>query len=857
MLFAACASAAVAAEWSPLGADWRSATHCAADVETCDCPGCRAYRARLDRPPFATDDVNWRPVFDDPMQALCDCPGCRAYRERLDQSAFATDYVESGSAFGSVVLAQAAPDAVQPLDVGQTPGAMQSSPTANSISGGDIDVQTIGYLIGMPDFGQVTNANSETVQAAQASPGGSVIPAQLASLIAAPEPGTIMRDVGSSNTITLQRRNTVSYDPHVRGFRYGQVLSRVGGVWSPVRQDLDSPISKLDPSLIEDIAIIPGPYASRYGPGFAFIDIETAATPRYQGGSESHATIGETFHANRGRQHGRATVYGGGSDWGFIGHYGSRTGSDYRSGNNTLIPSSYDNQSFLGQLGFDVTSHSKIEFRYDRLDQNDTEYALQFFDINYLGNDSTSIRYTDVDPGGPFSQVLFDAWYNRTRYNGNDKNPSKAPVVDRVRSALTEGIPGAQYADVLFVGNTSGDRMLTGGRLMGTLGDVSDVHNRIGADYRFEDQEIRENFWIQDDTPPPPSDVTTFSTNLPKSWMNDVGVFDELVLPVSSYWTTTLGVRADIVDSDARASDIRMGGNIEGRDVSQHEALYAFYLINDVALTTNWSSRFGFGHGQRPPTLVERYADGIFLGIIQSGFSRVIGDPNLAKERLWQIDWGLSCEYDQFRGRGTLYNSWVLDFATYKGNVINSPDGARLLYSTNTDLATMAGFELYGEGDLSEYVTLFSAMNYVQGTDQQIDAPLWGVAPLAGLAGVRIHDANKGQTWGAELGLRMVDRQNRAGLIRNVFDPTVLVPIEQPTAGFSTVNLRSYYNYTRNVSFVMGIENLLDKNYLEHLDLRLSQQLAPVGNTQGIPNLPAVAALSPGFTFYTGVEINH
>jgi iron complex outermembrane receptor protein len=285
--------------------------------------------------------------------------------------------------------------------------------------------------------------------------------------------------------------------------------------------------------------------------------------------------------------------------------------------------------------------------------------------------------------------------------------------------------------------------------------------------------------------------------------------------------------------------------------LSQSDTLYGFYLINDVGLTSNWSTRLGFGHAQRPPTLIERYSDGVFLGIIQSGFSRVIGDPNLDKERLWQIDWSVIADYENFRGRGTLYNSWVIDFSTYSGNLISSPTDARLLRSTNTPLATLAGFELYGEGDVSDYVTLFSAMHYVQGTDQSIDAALWGIPPLDARAGLRLHDGDRGRTWGLELGARMVDRQDRIGVIRNAFDPSVLIPIETQTAGFTTIDLRSYYNYTDNISFIGGIENLFDKNYLEHLDLRFPAQPSTIGT------LPAIAALSPGFTVFSGVEVNY
>ena len=62
-------------------------------------------------------------------------------------------------------------------------------------------------------------------------------------------------------------------------FAMGKFSRCANGIWSPVRQDLDSMISKVDPSLIEDVTVIPGPYGLRFGPAFSFIDVQTLPTP--------------------------------------------------------------------------------------------------------------------------------------------------------------------------------------------------------------------------------------------------------------------------------------------------------------------------------------------------------------------------------------------------------------------------------------------------------------------------------------------------------------------------------------------------------------------------------------------------
>jgi outer membrane receptor protein involved in Fe transport len=69
-------------------------------------------------------------------------------------------------------------------------------------------------------------------------------------------------------------------------------------------------------------------------------------------------------------------------------------------------------------------------------------------------------------------------------------------------------------------------------------------------------------------------------------------------------------------------------------------------------------------------------------------------------------------------------------------------------------------------------------------------------------------------------------------------------PLEYPTSGFTTAYVRGYITPTPNLHIIGGIDNLFDRSYVEHLNLRL----APQG-----PNV-ATPVLSPGITPYLAVE---
>ncbi len=254
------------------------------------------------------------------------------------------------------------------------------------------------------------------------------------------------------------------------------------------------------------------------------------------------------------------------------------------------------------------------------------------------------------------------------------------------------------------------------------------------------------------------------------------------------------------------------------------------------------------GHAQRVPTLIERYADGLFLAIIQSGFSRVIGNPDLAKERSWQVDATLEGEMLGCRTRASAFHSWVLDYVTFMGNVIDDPSGTRLLRTINTDLATLTGCELYADRRLSQQVTVYGSVQYLDGRDRVIHAPLNGISPFEGSAGIRLFDESGGNDWGLDFGSRIVNDQHRLGALRigttSVID---VIPLELPTPGFAVFHLRGYWNITPDLRVMAGIDNLLDRGYLEHLDLRLPNQ-GPYTNT---------AVLEPGITPYVNIEWTH
>lgn len=741
------------------------------------------------------------------------------------------------------------PGATQPLDL----GSQQPLDFGNAFTDG-------------PSFGN-TAALDSLIQSLTPAPGVEGIGQAEAQTSVVTDLGSLLQESENIQTVGAQRRSQVAFDPRVRAYKYGQIYAQAEGQYFlPVRLDLDSMLNKIDPSLINSVTITPGPYGVTMGPGFAFIDIDLIDTPRYCDCPQQHGRAAVDFRGNGGQTAERITALGGGSDYGYILHYGYRKGSNYVAGNGLSIPSSYQSQNVLFQFGFDWNANTKTEIRYNHLNMGDTEYALQFFDISSLKTNALNVITTTTDPcdGSVWTNQL---WSNATDFRGNNGEDGKENVRARIAGSINQNFidnpmfgvnPGFTEANINA--NVAGDLGSHGFRSTKTWGDSSSEQLSIGVDMRYVAQSTQENFLIVDPDPTPmggflDEDQEMFQTNQPRSVMIDPGIFAQASAPWTSFLRVTIGTRLDWVHT-YRAENFPFFNQGVLADFSneQNDHLAAAFLAADIDLSCNWKARLGAGYAERVPNLVDRYSDGIYISMIQSGFSRVVGRPSLDKEQVMQIDASIRGDYEYGSLRLSAFHSWIHDYNTYAAFAVDPLTGARFLAAQNTNMATLKGFEGYTDYEATENLILFATLQYVEGTDETISQPLPGIYPLESRLGLRIIDDCQGETWGIEWGWRIVDAQNRVGTLRNnLFDLPFYQAVETPTGGFATSYIRSYYNYSKNLHFIAGIDNLFDRNYVEHLDNRLGAS----PNPGGVPGTFApIAAFAPGFTAYGGVELN-
>ncbi|MEM7455566.1 MAG: TonB-dependent receptor [Planctomycetota bacterium] len=652
--------------------------------------------------------------------------------------------------------------------------------------------------------------------------------------------GDLLNQSRSSHGVSIQQRTPVTNETRVRGQRVGQVLAS-GSYWAPARMDLDTMMNKIDSRLIENAILVKGPYAARYGPGFRFVDLEFIQTPRYQNGGELHGLTGASFGSNGEHWSGRQSVWGGGFDYGFHVSYGHRTGNDYETGNGTTLPTSFKSRDLFIAWGRDLSPHESVEINALRLDQTDLEFPGLVFDLDFLITDGYEWKYRNTAPmvGDLFTT---EVWYNRTRFEGDTLRPGKNLQIPTLVTDLES--PGGNAGFAI----TDGDALSGGYRMQTTYfgcncyGGEREIS--LGTDLIFLNQELN------DIEPLAPANDNNFP--IPRSHSVDVGVYAEKIDRISPCLTVTSGARIDGVFTDAEdvvAGVPQLISDLKDSDLDQEFLLGAAYMTGEYRLTPCWTVDLGAGASLRPPTLTELYAENSFIGSLQRGLTFLEGDPQLDSEKLLQVDFGTRYESNGTRFGAFGHFAWIHDYVTYDlvapaGAIDGFPQGAAFV---NTDMATLSGFETYGQRDLSRMLTVFGSLNFVEGRDHSRNSssrlyagggrlrsdvnidqePLPGIAPLESRLGFLIQDPCVERRWGIEFAARIVDNQDRIA--------TSLEEVATP--GFTTFDIRTYRRWNQFL-LTAGVENLGDKFYREHVDYR-----------------SGLGVFRPGVNYYVGSQL--
>jgi len=250
-------------------------------------------------------------------------------------------------------------------------------------------------------------------------------------------------------------------------------------------------------------------------------------------------------------------------------------------------------------------------------------------------------------------------------------------------------------------------------------------------------------------------------------------------------------------------------------DLSQSEtnadwfARLSFDSENDVV----WY--VGAARKSRSPSYQERY---LWLPLEATGGladgKTYVGDPRLDPEVAHELELGFDYDGDGFYFYPRLFYKEVSDyiqgmpassmlvnnFAQLMANMgMGSPDP---LQFSNVD-ATFYGFDMESAFAINDRLTFRAIASMVRGERDDINDDLYRIAPDNIILAL---DYAFGDWVGSIESIHYADQ-----------DQVSNTNLEQATDGYSLLNLTGRVNVTSGLEIVIGVENVLDEDYLDHL----------------------------------------
>ena len=326
-----------------------------------------------------------------------------------------------------------------------------------------------------------------------------------------------------------------------------------------------------------------------------------------------------------------------------------------------------------------------------------------------------------------------------------------------------------------------------------------------------------------------------FLDNLNGSERDVIGVFVERSLSVTNAIGLDAGARFNRVSMDTgevganlNPMNMMMGmpvmmNNLAGSLANQFNASQRAQTDNNVDWFTRLSIEsdndltwyVGAARKTRSASYQERYlwsplesAGGLADG------KTYIGKVDLAPEVAHEIEFGFDLEGDRFSIYPRVFYKDVSDFIQGTPSTNATANQLALLMSNmgmgapdplqfnNTD-ATFYGFDMEASYELTDQFTLRSIVNIVRGKRDDINDDLYRVSP----DNIILALDYKANNWLASLESVTYASQDRVAVTN----------LEQTTDGYSIVNISARVDLPIGAELRLGVENLLDEEYLDHL----------------------------------------
>ena len=602
--------------------------------------------------------------------------------------------------------------------------------------------------------------------------------------------GELLRAIDGVDAV---RRGPLGLDPVVRGLRETEVGTYLDGTRmfpaGPAR--MDSPLTHLDPSAVRSMEVVKGPYALTWGAGnLSAIRIETQPLPEVE--TSPRGSLAAGYDSNLQASETTGKVFGRAGNVSYFVHGAWREGDDYKSGDGSVVPGTFDSWDIRGKLGFDVGDGSDLVLSAGYQEQGPIDYPGRLLTADSFESLNLAATYSLSRTTGTLRGFELQAYYNDVDHGmNNEGKPTSMPMEGRM----------PPFALDITVASTIN---VMGGRLATDLQLSEAVTAEIGGDVYRTNRDATRRIRRKG------MEMVMFEDMMwPDATITDGGAFGRLSW--SERATRLAGtLRFDVVSASApTASDFFLQHLPAGVDLKSSEANLSAAATASFDLEENWTLAFGLGTVVRTADASERYSDRIPASKAQMP-AEFMGNPDLEPERSTQGDLWLDGRFEDFALHVGAFARKISDYITIEGTSLPKrlPLSPQTVFRYVNGDASFYGLDASLTAALSELFTLDLRSSYLHGQDNLLNEPVIGVAPMRGSLGLRFEEA--------------LGRFYLEGVINGVSEQTRVSTSrgELPTDGYWTGDIRAGFGLANGVTLRGGILNVWDQQYHNHLNAK-------------------------------------
>ncbi|KWO83834.1 TonB-dependent receptor [Burkholderia ubonensis] len=552
---------------------------------------------------------------------------------------------------------------------------------------------------------------------------------------------------------------------------------------------MDAPTSYIAPESYDKLTVVKGPQTVLYGPGASAGTVLFERTTRRfdkPGMRFDGSLVGGSF----GRNDQNIDVTAGTPDV-----YGRVTANhahsdDYKDGNGRTVPSQWDKWNADAALGWTPDDHTRVELTAGGGDGY-ARYAGRGMDGAHFRRETFGLSFDKQHIGDVLDRVEARVYYNEAdhvmdNYTLRQPDPTSSMPM-RMASEVRRRTLGARAAATFRFGD---DFKLVAG--------VDAQSNRLDSRSAMGQQNYADKPWNAQTT------------------MWNAGAFGELTWYASDASRVIGGARVDYASArDKRPTTGGMMGKPNPTfDDDRSRVLPSGFIRYErdlTALPVTWYA--GIGHAERFPDYWELFSAKRGPAGAVNAFSAV------KPEKTTQLDIGAQYRSERLDAWVSAYAGYVQDFIlfNYAAGMMGSTTQA-----TNVNAQIMGGEAGVAWRPVAP-LRVETSLAYAWGRNVATGDPLPQMPPLEARFGV---EYTRG-AWSAGGLWRVVASQHRYALNEG----NVVGKDFGPSAGFGVLSLHAQYNVSKTVQVSVGVDNVLNKAYTEHLNLAGNAGFGYAANT--------------------------